>query len=267
MPPPFDVIAIAGVRIELARRGKGAPLLLLHPGDDIHPGMPIVDRLAERFEVVLPVHPGFGTSELPASFSTVDDLSYFYLDLLEQLDLRGVTVLGISFGAWIAAAIAIKSTERIAALALASPVGAKFKAPDEREIRDLFTLTAPQAQQFLFADPARDAPRYTEMTEDDLLRVARGREAMQLFGWSPTLHDPKLRQRLRRIGVPTKILWGEKDRVIAAPYARAFADAIPGAEFRIVAGAGHYMHVDRPEVLADEASGILEPANRKRKAV
>jgi len=51
--------------------------------------------------------------------TTVDDLAYFYLDLLETLDLRDVVLVGVSFGGWLAAEIAVKSTERISHLVLA----------------------------------------------------------------------------------------------------------------------------------------------------
>jgi len=78
-----------------------------------------IGELAKSAHVIAPTHPGFGRSELPKGMRWVDDLSYFYLDLLEQLDLRDVVVVGVGFGAWIAAEIAVKSCERIGRLVLA----------------------------------------------------------------------------------------------------------------------------------------------------
>ncbi len=63
------------------------PLLFLHPGIGISSTAPVLDRLAERARVIAPSHPGFGGSEQPASFTSIDDLAYFYLDLIDALDL------------------------------------------------------------------------------------------------------------------------------------------------------------------------------------
>lgn len=267
MPPFRGTIDVSGVRIELARMGRGRPLLFLHPGDDVSPEAAVIERLARQFEVILPVHPGFGASDMPRSYSTVDDLAYFYLDFLEHLDLRDVVLAGVSFGAWLAAEIAIKSTERLGHVVLADAVGVKFGPPDVREIRDMFTLTAVQLLDYLYRSPARHAPRYTEMSEDDLLRVARNREAMQLMAWSPTLYDPKLRQRLHRINVPTKLLWGAHDRIVPPDYGRAFAAEIPGATFELISDAGHYSHIEQPAAFAAAIESFAGGAARVRRAV
>ena len=87
-PAAVTSIAVNGTTIEAVERGQGRPILFLHPGIGIDAGAPVLDALAHGGRVIAPSHPGFGTSQLPKGMSTVDDLSYFYLDLLEQLDLR-----------------------------------------------------------------------------------------------------------------------------------------------------------------------------------
>jgi pimeloyl-ACP methyl ester carboxylesterase len=59
--------------------------------------------------------------------------------------------------------------------------------------------------------------------------VARNREATARYGWSPHMHDPKLKGRLHRIRVPTLLLWGTADRILSEPYGRAYGAAIAGA--------------------------------------
>src|SRR5437764_12667247 len=81
---------IAGVNIEILRRGKGRPILFLHPHIGIHGSGRFIERLAREVQVIAPSHPGFGHSELPRGMSTVDDLSYFYLDLIERSEERRV---------------------------------------------------------------------------------------------------------------------------------------------------------------------------------
>ena len=77
-------ITINGVRVELIERGRGRPLLFLHPGIGLEGAEAVLDRLAEKARVIAPSHPGFGASEQPHTFDHMDDLAYFYLDLMDQ---------------------------------------------------------------------------------------------------------------------------------------------------------------------------------------
>ena len=104
---PVSPITVNGIRIDAIERGIGQPLLFLHPGIGIDAKAPVLGYLSRAHRLIVPTHPGFGSSELPKGMSTVDDLAYFYLDLLEALDLREVALVGVSFGAWIAAEIAV----------------------------------------------------------------------------------------------------------------------------------------------------------------
>ena len=95
--------AINGIRVEMIERGSGRPLLFLHPGIGLAGSAAVIERLAARARVIAPTHPGFGASEQPPDFDCIDDLAYFYLDLIETLDLADLTVVGVSLGGWIAA--------------------------------------------------------------------------------------------------------------------------------------------------------------------
>ena len=80
--------------------------------------------------------------------------------------------------------------------------------------------------------PARD---YKAMADAELKIVARNREATARYGWSPYLHNPKLKGRLHRVRVPTLFLWGSADRVLSEAYGRAYCAAIAGAIIRATA--------------------------------
>src|SRR5690349_20214065 len=111
--PAPQRIQVAGAGIELRRTGQGKSLVFLHPGDGLDDSSALLGRLARHYDVVAPSHPGIGGSDLPRAFRTVDDLAYFYLDFLEAQNLKDVILFGVSFGAWIAAEVAIKSTARL----------------------------------------------------------------------------------------------------------------------------------------------------------
>src|SRR5471032_1489992 len=158
-------IVVNGVRLATFDRGSGPPLLFLHPGIGIDPKAPVLDLLARNHRVIAPTHPGFGNSDLPKGMSTVDDLSYFYLDLLEAHDLREVAVVGVSFGAWIAAEIAVKTTERLSRLVLANAVGIKVADRETRDIVDIWALTEPELNKLAYFDPKIAERDYKIMAE------------------------------------------------------------------------------------------------------
>jgi pimeloyl-ACP methyl ester carboxylesterase len=189
---------------------------------------------------------------------TVDDLSYFYLDLLDQLDLGNVTLVGVAFGAWIAAEIAVKSTARLSHLVMANAVGIKVGDRETRDIPDIWALDPEEVQRLQYADPARAAVDYTQLSEDRVTVIARDREATALYGWEPYFHNPKLRRRLRRIDVPTLLVWGAEDRFVTPGYyGAAYQAAMPGARLATIDGAGHFPHLERPEAFADRVAEFL----------
>jgi len=162
---PTSTIIVNGARIELIDRGHGRPILFLHPHVGLDPSAPVLAMLAEGGRLIAPSHPGFGHSERLAGITTVDDLSYFYLDLIDALDLRDTLVIGVSLGAWIAAAIAVKSTARMARLVLANPVGIKVGDRETRDILDIFAMLEGEFLDLAFADPPYDLGLATKLAE------------------------------------------------------------------------------------------------------
>jgi pimeloyl-ACP methyl ester carboxylesterase len=182
--------------------------------------------------------------------ATVDDMSYFYLDLLEQLDLRDVVVVGASFGGWIAAEIATKTTERLSRLVMIGAVGAKFGGRDRSDILDIFATPRSRWEELSFHDPQYAQRDYESLSDDELAVMARNRESTAHFAWNPYMYNPRLRHRLHRIRIPTLVLWGASDRFAPPDYGRRYCEAIPGAKFEEIAEAGHFPHIERPEAVA-----------------
>jgi pimeloyl-ACP methyl ester carboxylesterase len=211
----------------------------------------VLDLLAARTRLIAPSHPGFGASDLAPVMTTVEDLSYFYLDLMDALDLRDAIVVGVGFGAWIAAAIAIKSTARMSQLVMANAVGIKVGDRETRDIVDIFATQDADFVKLAYFDPKRGERDYKSLPTAEVAAVARNRESLARFAWQPFMHDPKLKSRLHRIRIPTLFLWGTHDRVLSEGYGRAYCAAIPGARFEPIGQAGHFPHIEQPQVFAD----------------
>ena len=252
---------LAGIGIELSERGKGRPLLFLHPGHPagrVDPAARVLELLAEKARVIAPTHPGFGMGPAPPQLTTIDDLAYLYLDLMQAMDLRDAVVVGVSLGGWIAAEMAVKTTMRMSHLVLANAVGIKAGDRETRDIADIYAVTDKQLAELVYADPQKMARDLKSLPESELVMMARSREATGRYAWTPYMHDPKLKGRLHRIHIPSLVLWGEADRVTKPDYGRSLAAAIPGSRFATIAGAGHFPHLEQPENFAHRILEFIE---------
>jgi pimeloyl-ACP methyl ester carboxylesterase len=240
------VLVVGGVDVEMRRLGTGRPLLFLHPHIGLANSLPFLDLLAAHFEVYAPSHPGFEQSKIGGHLNSVDDLAYFYLEMLEQLDLQGVTLVGASLGGWIAMEMAIKSRARLDNVVLIDSTGVHFGAPEERGVADVFSLSEDEFAQLAFADPYPWRTDFNVMSEAQLLVYARNREAAARYAWMPCLYDPKLLRRLYRLHSRTLVLWGSSDRITDVEYGRRLSRAISNASFEEIAGAGHFPQIEKP---------------------
>jgi pimeloyl-ACP methyl ester carboxylesterase len=258
-------ITIRGVTTDLYEVGAGRPILFVHSGEGLRPEVPYLTELAKSGRVIAPVHPGFGRHEVPRAYGTIDDLVYFYLDLLDHLDLHDAVLVGADFGGWIATEIAVRSTARLSALVLVGSVGVKMGERTEREIADLWALDREVLVDLLYADPARAESglcplrsSFDGLSDEELTTIARARESLVLFGWKPYLHNPRLHHWLHRINVPSLVVWGDRDRFTTPDYGRRLAHGIPGARFVEIPGVGHYPHIEAPGLFAQTVANFLQ---------
>jgi pimeloyl-ACP methyl ester carboxylesterase len=251
-------LVVNATRLDLIERGSGRPLLFLHAENGIEPAAAAIAELAKGARVIAPTHPGYGRSELPMGMRTVDDLSYFYLDMLDQLDLRDLAVVGVGLGAWIAAEMAVKTTARMSRLVMANAVGVKVSGREARDIADIFALTEPEYLAIAYCDPKAGTRDYKALPDGEVLAAARAREATARLAWNPYFHNPRLKGRLHRIRIPTLFLWGTHDRMLSEAYGRAYCAMIAGASFEPVDRAGHFPDHEQPKAFAEK---VLSFAN------
>jgi pimeloyl-ACP methyl ester carboxylesterase len=247
----MDRTEIGDISLEVLTAGDGRPLLFLHGGDYFAQHRDFFDRLARRWRVIAPRHPGFGGSERPDGFRTVHDLAYLYLDLLDRRDLREVVLVGSSFGGWIALEMCVRCLQRIGRLVLIDSFGVKFGGREERDIADIYALPSAELLRRTFFDPARAAPNYSALNDEEAAAIARDRAATALYGWRPYMHDPGLRQWLHRVRVPTLVMWGENDGIVRPDYGEKLCRSLPNARFELIREAGHYPQIERPGEVVD----------------
>ena len=243
-----DVVTVnlTGAAVDVIRKGSGPKLFMLHGGGGPVSAMPFADKLAESFEIIAPVHPGFAGSPIPGHFDDLQDLIYLYLDLMDALELNDAVMMGFSFGGWTAAELAVISTARVSKLIPVDAVGVKVGGREDRDIVDVFATPQEELAKLMWHDTAK-APDPAKMSDGELEIAQSNRVALGLYTWQPYMHNPKLPHRLHRIDVPTLLIWGESDGLVTPDYGRAYCDMIPGAEMIVIPEAGHAPQAEQPD--------------------
>jgi pimeloyl-ACP methyl ester carboxylesterase len=250
-------LTVHGIELEVLRRGRGRPILALHGFDTIDPAAPFLDLLGRHGEVFAPSSPGFGHSPRPKDFDTVYDLVRLYLAALDALPGDKVTLIGFSFGGWLAAEVAAACSHQLAKLVLVAPLGIKIGDRETPDILDVFNRSPDEVRRRSWHDPDRFAPDYDAMSDEALVIHARNREALCLYAWHPYMYNPQLRHWLGRIAVPTLLVWGASDGVVTPDYGRAYGRLIPNSRFALIEAAGHHPEIEQPEAVVERVSRFL----------
>jgi pimeloyl-ACP methyl ester carboxylesterase len=264
-------LSVQGIELEVIRGGTGRPILLLHGPTTLSPRAPFLELLAREAALIAPSHPGFGNSPRPDDFDTVYDLVHLYQDLLDDLPHDKVALIGLSFGGWIAAEVAVNCSHKLDKLILVDPVGIKIGGREERDIVHLFNTSPAEVSRRAWHDPAKERSglfglgwqqHLDAMSDEELVIAARNWDALCLYAWRPHLYNPQLKRWLHRIKVPTLLLWGASDRIVTPGYGEAYSRLIPGSRLEFIAAAGHHPELEQPEAFVGRVVRFLEGPER-----
>ncbi|MFJ3233727.1 alpha/beta fold hydrolase [Streptomyces sp. NPDC086787] len=241
---------------EYGHNTDGTGVLMLHGGAGPHSMSGFAAAMAQHAYVVVPTHPGFDGTPRPQWADTVADLSVAYLDLLDELDLRGVMVVGSSVGGWIAAETALRDNRgRISRLTLLGSTGITPEPP--AQIINPAEVGPVKTGELAFHNPEL-RPNPASLSEEQKAAFAANQHTLAVYAGDPFCHDPKLRGRLHRVTVPVLVLAGEQDGIAPLDYQRALADAFPHATFQAIPEAGHFPHIEQPEAVFAAIGDFVE---------
>jgi pimeloyl-ACP methyl ester carboxylesterase len=239
----LQVDSVGLVDVAVQDRDRTRPFLLLHGGGGVMTMSGFAGLLAERTHsrVLLPTHPGFGGTPKADGLSSVAGLARAYVTLLEQLDLTDVTVIGNSFGGWLAAEIALRQSPRVSGVVIIDGIGIEVPG---HPMTDVSGLSPAEIRSYSWHDPSK-APA-TPGTGG----TGPSPDVRALIGYAgPAMSDPTLAERLGGLDIPAHVLWGESDRIVDPGYGKAYAAAIPLATFTLIPRTGHLPQVETPEEL------------------
>jgi pimeloyl-ACP methyl ester carboxylesterase len=238
---------IAGIKLHVSRAGSGPTVLVLHHDIGTPERLPYYDALAEKFDVVIPHHPGWGKSERAQWMRHPRDIAAIYSWLLADLGVSGVSLAGLGFGGWIAAEMASQAPQAYRNLVLVGAMGIK---PPEGDIADQAIVSYLDYPRSGFHDQAAFAAVYGDVTTDQLEAWDIAREMSFRTAWKPYMYSQTLPHLLGGVRTPALIIWGDDDRIVPLSAGQAYARALSGASLTTIPACGHFAEMEQPDAVA-----------------
>lgn len=248
--PTAEIVEAGGRRLRHLRIGpdEGEAIVLLHGfGADMTTWMFNQAALAEDRPVYALDLPGHGGSEKDLDDGSVAALAAVVRDYMDAVGLGSAHLVGHSLGGAIAAAVALDAPDRVTALTLIAPAGLGPEIAGafiegfigESRARKLRPII-----EMLVADPAD----VTADMVEEVLKFKRldgavaALRAVADANFAGGVQQVSLRDRLGELRVPTRVVWGEADRILPASHAEGLPASIAVAA---IPGAGHIVHMEK----------------------
>ena len=191
---------------------------------------------------------GFGYSDKPTVEYTMDFFVSFFESFLSKLGVERLSMIGSSFGGFLATEYTINNPDRVNKLVLAAPAGAmriSTRILDQYIMAALYP-TYENAKR-AFRDMAHEPSNVSEDTIRDFMNRMRLPNAKYAFmSTLLAMRDSQgLSGRLSKINVPTLLMWGDNDRMIPLAYSKEYTE-IPNSQLIIIDNCGHTPFVEKP---------------------
>ena len=265
--PKWNEVRAAGLHTAYLEAGSGPPVVLLHGlGATNASLLPTLWDLARSHRVIVPDLPGFGESAKPIRSYNAEFFAGWLEAFLDELGLERVHAAGNSMGGRVAIELGLRAPDRVDRLVLLTPSPAFIR---RREFVRFVKLLRPELAfiplpiphdqvvrgiRMMFSRPSRLPKGWYDAAADEFLRIfatARGRIAFFSAARQIYLEEPRGNRgfwdRLPYLEAPALFVWGERDRLVPAKFARHVVNALPRATSVVLDDCGHVPQYELPE--------------------
>ena len=265
----------APVNLYYEEQGKGPPILLLHGfGTSTYTWRHITPELARTHRVIAVDLKGFGQSDKPFDerYSVLDQAELI-AQLIEDKDLRDLTIVGHSFGGGVALRLALDANTRlggrIARLVLLNSIAYQQQIPVFFRLLEVplvsqvgVRMVPPEMQtrvalQIAYHDDSKIDPEEVEIYAAPL-KTAAGKHAIVQSARQIVPKDiDTLPERFKTIALPTLILWCDHDRIVPLDVGLKLRRTLPNSTLRLIEGCGHMPQEEQPEATLRLLKGFI----------
>ena len=260
----LKTLQVSGIEVAYLEGGHGEPLLLIHGfGSNKDNWTRVSGYLTPQFHVYAIDLPGFGDSSKPADwrYRIQDQVEYVHT-IAQALGLQRMHLGGSSMGGQIAASYTARYPNEVASLWLNAPAGVASAEPSE--MFKQIALMKPGDRMPLLSQTPEDFPQVFDMMFVDppfvpafVVHYLGERAAAnfklheRIFTELRTESIP-LENLMGGLPTPTRIVWGEQDRVLHASGAKILAGLMPNASVLLLPDTGHLPMMERTKVVAED---------------
>jgi pimeloyl-ACP methyl ester carboxylesterase len=254
----------APVKLYYYEEGKGPPLLLIHGfGASTYTWRHVAPELAKNYRVIAVDLKGFGQSDKPFDGRySVYDQAELLAQLIEDKDLRDLTLVGHSFGGGVALLLALEANQRLDgritrlvlldSIAYPQNIPVFFRLLDVPLVSQLGVRMVPPlvqtrvALQIAYFDDSKIDPEEIELYAAPL-KTAAGKHAIIHSARQIVPEDiESLSERYKTIELPTLILWCDHDRIVPLEVGIKLRRTLPNSTLRLIEDCGHMPQEEQP---------------------
>jgi pimeloyl-ACP methyl ester carboxylesterase len=265
----------APVKLYYEEQGKGPPLLLIHGfGASTFTWRFVAPELAKTHRVIAVDLKGFGQSDKPFDDRySVFDQAELLAQLIEEKDLRNLTLVGHSFGGGVALLLALQANQRLEgritklvlldSIAYPQNIPVFFRLLDVPLVSQIGVRMVPPSMQtrvaleIAYFDDSKIDPAEVEAYAAPL-KTAAGKHAMIHSARQILPEDiAALSESYKTMELPTLILWCDHDRIVPLEVGLRLRRTLPNSTLRLVEDCGHMPQEEQPASTLSLIKGFI----------
>ena len=233
-------------------------IILIHGlGGSAERWLKVIPYLSTKYRVIAPDMIGFGYSDKPSEDYTMDFFSKFLSAFINNVGLKSAILVGTSLGGQIAAHCA-STNKAIEKIVLVAPSGA-MKSPtpaiDAYMMAALYPNHTSAREAFEMMSRSGTVDEFT--VSDFVKRMSTPNAKLAFISSVLGIKNSNIEETLKKIMVPTLVVWGKHDRVIPIQHADRFVSSINDCVFLELDECGHLPHVEIPDRFSESVLEFL----------
>jgi pimeloyl-ACP methyl ester carboxylesterase len=237
------------------RVNDGTVVLVHGIGTSSNTWIRTIPRIADSRRIIALDLPGFGFSTVHGAegFASFREHLNAMSEFLSGVDGPSLTLVGHSFGGWLAASYAAANPDRVRHLVLVNSVGIYFRGIEQ--LRAMFMLESVGETKDLLNKMWYRYPWYLRPFSAAIFRELQRRHVNQLV--ASIVADDLLVEQLERLTMPVSLIWGRRDGIVPLEVVDSLLRLVPRAHVSFIEQCGHVPQLERPGQFAEQLNRAL----------